>query len=305
MASNGVYICACVMCVILLVTAGTLIGISFKKLEANEVGLDYSSNSLTIDTSQLYQSGVHFLGVGHDFIRYPRNVQELELKGSGAVSGKTADGLAVTIEARVNYRMADTKEALAALYLQFGGDYGDQYVRTTRSVIRDVCAQFTAFQFWSSRENISSTMLVELDRQLADLHARVDTFLLTNYELPALFEAALVETDVRKQEREKVQFESETAKKETETRVLRSQQDVQIIGLQANATAQSYLLNIEAELVKIRASVAAEVNAYKALKSQLGFSDEELVNYVWLDTLSNVDKSRKIISVKAPKDLVL
>jgi hypothetical protein len=51
--------------------AGILIGVSFSKLEPNEVGLDYSANSLTIDTGQLYQSGVTFLGVGHSFIKFP------------------------------------------------------------------------------------------------------------------------------------------------------------------------------------------------------------------------------------------
>lgn len=41
---------------------------------------------------------------------------------------------------------------------------------------------------------------------------------------------ALTETDVRRQEREKVQFEQETAIKETQTKILASQQTVRIIG---------------------------------------------------------------------------
>lgn len=49
----------------------TLFGVSFAKLDANEVGLDYSANSLTVDLTQLYSPGVQFLGLGHSFIKFP------------------------------------------------------------------------------------------------------------------------------------------------------------------------------------------------------------------------------------------
>ena len=79
---------ACLVCLALVVVSATLFGLAFSSLGANEVGLvtaapgfhsatltirvqDYSRNSMLIDTTQLYSSGVHFLGVGHKFISFP------------------------------------------------------------------------------------------------------------------------------------------------------------------------------------------------------------------------------------------
>ena len=50
-----------------------LIITSFSQLEVNEVGLDYSGITKTIDKS-LYTAGIHFLGVAHSFIKFPTTV---------------------------------------------------------------------------------------------------------------------------------------------------------------------------------------------------------------------------------------
>jgi hypothetical protein len=55
----------CGLCCVLVIVSAFLIGYSFRRLEANEVGLNYSANSLTIDLTTTYLAGVHFLGVGH------------------------------------------------------------------------------------------------------------------------------------------------------------------------------------------------------------------------------------------------
>jgi hypothetical protein len=47
-----------------------LIAVSFSKLDANEVGLNYSYNSKTIE-NKIYSSGTKFLGLGHGFIDFP------------------------------------------------------------------------------------------------------------------------------------------------------------------------------------------------------------------------------------------
>ena len=79
-----------------------LIIVSFKSLDINEYGLDYSSISKTID-NQAQQGGIHFLGVGHKFIKYPSTFQTIEfskdLKSSGPpIKSRTSDGLEVAVE---------------------------------------------------------------------------------------------------------------------------------------------------------------------------------------------------------------
>jgi len=290
----------CVIFCCMVICSAFLLGFSFRKLDANEVGLDYSANSLTIDYSQLYDSGVYFLGVGHSFIKFPRSVNEIKLDGS-EYNARTADGLFVQLSVKLLYRLQIEKDALANLYLMFGENgYVDAYTKLTRAVIRDVASQYTAFQFWLSRDNITTAMLFGLSGALGDVYGLVDNFLLTNFELPVKFQDALTETDVRKQERDKVQFEQETVQAQTDTRVLQAAKQADIIGLEANATATSFSLGIDAEVVKIQQLVTAELNSYESLVTQLGFTQQQLVTFVWLDTLSKSTNSTKYFTVPKP-----
>jgi len=55
---------------------------------------------------------------------------------------------------------------------------------------------------------------------------QVNTFLLTNFELPQRFQNAITETDAQKQEMDKVEFESQTATTETDAKVQKADNDV-------------------------------------------------------------------------------
>ncbi len=54
-----------------------LIGTSIKKLEAYEVGFDYNPNAVSIDEENLYYEGTHFLGPGHYFITFIKNLRTI------------------------------------------------------------------------------------------------------------------------------------------------------------------------------------------------------------------------------------
>ena len=105
---------------------------------------------------------------------------------------------------RIIYRLTQDPQALGFLYLAFGDDYQVPYYHLSRSVINDVASRYTAFQFWSERETISSAMRDELSLHLEDLYAILDDFSLSNYDLPIRFQDAIVETDVQAQEYEQV-----------------------------------------------------------------------------------------------------
>lgn len=100
---------------------------SFASLEVNEYGLDYSYISkkvlliiiiiitLTFHPSLVKISrkplsgGIHFLGVGHSFIKYPKTVLNLDYSTQlGAdyppLKSRTSDGLEVILEISFQYK---------------------------------------------------------------------------------------------------------------------------------------------------------------------------------------------------------
>jgi hypothetical protein len=93
---------------VLIVGGGILIILGFSTLEATEIGLDYSSISKNVDKT-IYNNGLHFLGIGHSFIRYPKMVQTIEFsRERGAdlanINSRTKDGLEVSLEISFQYQ---------------------------------------------------------------------------------------------------------------------------------------------------------------------------------------------------------
>ena len=77
MPEKAVVICGGVTCCVLLITSIILLVCSFSTLEPNEVGIEYNANTLSINTDELYESGRHFLGLGHSFLIYPKTLQQV------------------------------------------------------------------------------------------------------------------------------------------------------------------------------------------------------------------------------------
>lgn len=70
--TKTILLIACiVICVIGIALAIALPIASIQTLDATEMGLDYSSISVSIDNTTLQTAGRHFNGLGHSFIVFP------------------------------------------------------------------------------------------------------------------------------------------------------------------------------------------------------------------------------------------
>lgn len=104
--TNLKYIC-CSICGLFTIIGGIFLILGFSVLEATEYGLDYSWVSKNVN-KKVYENGLHFLGIGHSFIRFPKMVQTIEFSkdssaNQGPVQSRTLDGLEVVIEISFQY----------------------------------------------------------------------------------------------------------------------------------------------------------------------------------------------------------
>jgi hypothetical protein len=100
------YVCY-IMCGLFILVGGILLILGFSVLEATEYGLDYSWVSKNVDR-KIYENGLHFLGIGHSFIRFPKMVQTIEFSkersaNQGPIQSRTLDGLEVVLEISFQY----------------------------------------------------------------------------------------------------------------------------------------------------------------------------------------------------------
>merc|ERR1712107_896469 len=94
-----------------LCTMAILFFSSFDTLEYQEVGLNYSWISETVEDKP-YMSGRYYLGIGNHFIKFPKMVKSVFFiddpnaeRHGPALQSRTRDGLNVNLEVSFQYRL--------------------------------------------------------------------------------------------------------------------------------------------------------------------------------------------------------
>lgn len=293
-------VCLCFTCTCLIVVI-ILVALSFSTLDATQMGLDYNSVAKTIDQSQLYGNGRHFLGVGHSFIVYPKEQRTISFPSDrfGILTARTSDGLSVDLEVSFQYRLKAELGNVIDLYYQWGqGGYEKAYAIIARNVLRDVASQFAAYDFFYNRTQVQSLMKRTLEIEIDKVHAVLMFLQLLDPRLPSKFNNKLQETEAMRQEIKKFENQLKNAMQQAQNRRNRADEEAQVIVQQKNATA-TILYNEKMQTYEQFVSIIdADIAAYEHMKSTAGFSGKSMASYMWLDNMKSNSYSK--IHMKAP-----
>ena len=136
-------------CCCAVFVAAILILSSLSVLRYDEVGLNYSNWFKTVE-DKTYESGIHFIGLGRDFITYKLSLQTTEFVGNNALKPRTKDGLEVSIEISLQYRVIP--EEIYTIYTKFGENEKKIMNRKILDAVADVATTFSSQQYFSERE---------------------------------------------------------------------------------------------------------------------------------------------------------
>ncbi len=146
------------------------------------------------------------------------------------------------------------------MYEKFGDVNGAThvYLRTARSILRDVAAEYSAYEFYSNRTQIRTKMQEELDAALRLYGAYCSGLNLLDFTLPPAFYTKIQRTIAATQNVEKAQYEQETAKIKAETDRQKARKDADIILQQKGAMAEQVYLDMDAKARAFQATKEAE-----------------------------------------------
>lgn len=266
-----------------------LIFTSFRSLEVNEIGLNYSGITKSVD-KDLYTSGIHFLGVGHSFIKYPTTVQTYEFSksvGSDAhsVRSRTKDGLEVELEISFQYLYMST--SLYDLYMMYGQRENVPCKKIALDILTDTATQYIASQFFFDKDKISFSMMKALNETFSTYcFATVEYFQLKSIDLPDKYEIAIQETEVKRQDIHKAEAEKSKMQIELETIVQQAQIASNVNINQARGSGESFY-----RVQYQQALSLAEI------KRSLGFNNDQLLRYLHAKILREYPEDRMIIGI--------
>lgn len=291
---------------LIIITVAILIIVSFSSLEATEYGLDYSWISQTISPTTM-TNGLHYLGLSHSFIKFPRTVQTIEFSSSDTANrqvlqSRTSDGLEVKLEISFQYTLQP--ENLYKLYMKYGEHYSHVIENVAIDVLTQQTTKYDAYNFFSEIGKIKDDFQKTLDVELSTTCFSNVQFLqlIKNVDLPDLFEEAIQESEVKKQEIEKATAELNKVKVEVDTLIKSAiiQKDV-TINL-AKGEAESIIKQNDANIASFSQTQTSLTDAYSKLKNTLKMTNEELIKFIKAK-LINSSRTNMIINITSP-DLI-
>ena len=241
-----------------------LLSSCFVQIDAGHVGVKSLFGKVQND---VLNSGLHFV---NPLVR----VKELDIKtmnytmsgihdegmksGDDAIRVLTADGLEVTIDLSVLYRVvpADAPK----LIREIGENYEDKIVRPiTRTRIRDNAVYYEAIAIYSSkRDEFQNRIFKTIDEDFRKRGLLLENLLVRNITLPTPVKAAIERKIEAEQEAQKMQFVLQKEKQEAERKRVEAQgiSDYQRIISESLSDKQ-----LQYEQIKAYKELAASQNA--------------------------------------------
>lgn len=291
----------CSLCGVLALIGALLC--SFGSLEYTELGLNYSFIGSSVEEKG-YAAGLYYLGVGHSFVKFPSTVQTIQFShetdsAGPPLSSRTSDGLEVLLEVSFQYQLNVT--TLYDLYAKYALNYEPIFVNMAIDLITEWATRYNATEFFSNRSAISYSMETNLKSKFeVEAFSDVPFFQLRAVSLPAAFEKAIQETEVKKQDIQTAQAEKDNQEVQMTTKVLQAEQEALSIGLAANATAQSTILQMDAYVEQFALSQRLQAETFAPLFDKLQKNESLLLEYMRARAMRDHPDHLSIVSIPSP-----
>jgi len=270
--------------IVVVVSIGLLAG-SVKDLDPNEVAFDYDHNvGLIVDDTTLFEGGRHFLGLGHDFIKFPKTVQSLTIPSQTV---RSADGLDILMDITVQFVFSPLNaETLKNIYYSFQDDYEPAFVYIIEGISRDVSAIYYAFDFYEKRAELQTTMLTSLRSIFSsNFSVSIEDLQLVDITLPSALSSEIQNTELARQDSLKAINERDVSELQLDTRRGQSYGDIDILYQDRDNKVNVTLTAALSQAETIKSIYTAESTALASILNALNLTNTEFEAYMFLKTL--------------------
>jgi regulator of protease activity HflC (stomatin/prohibitin superfamily) len=213
---------------IVVIVLGVLLS-AFKTISPGQAGVQTLFGKVQ---NQVLESGLHVINPLVDIT--PFNIQtqnytmsavhsEGEVVGDDAIRVLCSDGLEVTIDLSVLFRVTASKAPF--IYQNIGVDYVDKLVRpVTRTVLRDNAVNYQAVDLYSiKRQEFQDRIFRTISQNFAKNGLELQQILIRNVALPASVKASIESKINAEQEAQKMQFVLQKERQEAERKRVEAQ----------------------------------------------------------------------------------
>lgn len=262
-----------------------MLSISVKILDPNEVGLDLDTLTGTINANSIYTGGRHFLGLGHEFVVFPRTIQNLAFP---PMIVRSSEGVPISVAINLQYQLPHASvDNMVAIYKYFQKDYEAAMRYLIDGLVRDVCANFTTYDFSQNRGLLQTAMENYIDPFFVNLYIHISAFQVVDIQLPTAFTKEIENTATAIRDSDIALNERTNAIVQFDTLNATVQSDIAIANLNRDTTVFNLLTNANNTADTLISIYRTEATALATIKLELGLTNNELLAYFFVKTLQN------------------
>lgn len=251
-------------------------------VQPTEFGLRRSMVTGTVDLTNVYQGGRHFLGWGNEFIHFPSKWTSMTLvvqARTGPGVNDNSGGQPVTLDVSFQYRFR--REQVPQVYRSFGLNYETSYRRFAAQAITNAAQRFTPFAFWQIRASVEHAIRVAVTSTLqADGYAEVEQLQLVAVSFQPQYEATITNIQLQEQLGVTRRFQLQVTAVEQSIAVLQAQTDAQVNAINAAASRASAVIRNVATNDALLREQAAKADMYAQIRGHLNWTQPQFLEYI-------------------------
>jgi regulator of protease activity HflC (stomatin/prohibitin superfamily) len=213
---------------IVIIVLGTLFS-AIKVIEPGRVGVQTLFGKVQ---DNVLESGMHVINPLFDITNFDTRTQnytmsavhtEGQQQGDDAIRVLSSDGLEVTIDISVLYKVNSSKAPY--IYQNIGEDYIDKIVRPiTRTAIRDNAVSYQAVELYSvKRQEFQNKTTQTIEQSFAKRGLELQQVLIRNIALPPSVKASIESKINAEQDAQKMQFVLQKERQEADRKRVEAQ----------------------------------------------------------------------------------
>lgn len=298
--AKACYAITCGMGILTLI----LFSCSLSSLHATEVGLKFNKVTKNLDPVP-QQSGLHFIGFWSKFITFPNTYLNMQYSTShhDLLHTRTSDGLPLTLGISFQYTLIVNK--VYNLYMSYENDWERVAFNVAADTIADTASKFSAYNFFNDKQTIAFQMQKSLNEYFPEnLHMTVQSLQILLVELPHEFEEAILESIAVKQNITRTVKTKDNMMVTFETSIMAAKQSANQTVTLAQGQAKKIMAEQEASATVITQNLQTQSAAYQIVKEKLGLGNDDLMQYIWWDSLTDQQSDSEFIVGLNPQTFI-
>lgn len=301
--------CCCCFLPSLIVT---IISMSFDTITPTEYGLLKNTMTGEVNFDTVYVNGRHMVGPLQRFLRFPAERKTLSYgnqsrdsqiaiparTGADSGSGASSGGQPVSLSVSFQYRLI--RERIPDLFQTFGEMWESNYLRFCQQAITNVAQQKTPRMFWENRHEIELALHAAVNATLiAQGFATVPALQLRSVGFQRSYENTITNIQLQDQLRVTKSYQLEVTRVLKDVDLMQSESDALILDTNADAARQRDIILGQANANALQREQQAKSDMYKMLRSHLGWSTGDFLQYVKMKAINSQPTSNVVVGVNS------